>query len=312
MKGCKEDVEFRDAVSRYAKYSIYDELNKNSIDKNIIKKISILYDIFKHINKVCNNNTNDFIYTNDITYCLRYDNFVRIRFHITSIERNQTNNVDKSNYNFIENLNNIISNIYNPFYYDKFINNEIICDKEKLNIMLKYIREIENAYIYKYRSDHNIKLTFDVFSHSFYIFLSYDYKQKLCIKNFNNKYNQIQNNNIYEYTPAQKMLQFNSLGTILTTNLYHQTNQKHSTSNYYNSFENETLQKIVPFIYESENMINHLHTKKTYPIQNANIENDFFINNKNYQHNMTNLIKLQKLKHEHKRLKKNIQHNFFY
>ncbi|SOV82639.1 conserved Plasmodium protein, unknown function [Plasmodium sp. gorilla clade G3] len=309
MKGEKEDVEFRDLVTRYQNYSIYDELNKNTIDKNIIKKISILYDIFKHINKVRNNNTNDFIYTSDIIYCLRYDNFVRIRFHITSIERKKINNLDKNNYNFIENLNNIISNIYNPSYYDKFLNNNIICDKEKFNIMLKYIREIENAYIYKYRSDHNIKLTFDVFSHSFYIFLSYDYKKKLSIKNFKNKYNQIKNDNIYEYTPAQKMLQFNSLGTVLTTTLVDQTNHKHSTYNY-NSFEHETLERIAPFIYESENMIMHLHRNKIYPIKNLEIENDFFIKNKNYENNMTNLIKLEKIKDEHKRLKKNIQNNF--
>lgn len=311
MKRGKEDIRFEDVVSRYEKYSIYDELNKNTIDKNIIKKISILYDIFKHINNVQNNNTNDFIYTNDIIYCLRYDNFVRIRFHIISMERNKINNIDKDNYNFIENLNNIISNIYNPSYYDKFLNNKIICDKEKLNIMLKYIREIENAYIYKYRSDHNIKLTFDVFSHTFYIFLSYDYKKKLSIKNFKNKYNQIENNNIYEYTPAQKMLQFNSLGTFLTTNLAYQTNYKNPTYNY-NSFEHETLERITPFIYESEHIINHLHKKKIYPIKNLEIENDFFIKNKNYEQNMTNLIKLEKIKDEHKRLKNNIQHNFLF
>ncbi|KAI4835783.1 hypothetical protein MKS88_005000 [Plasmodium brasilianum] len=296
MNCLSEERHFQNIVKKLKNYSIYDEIDKNKLDKNIIKKISILYDLFRHINKERNSNTTDFIYTSDIKYSLKHDEFVRIRFHITPIERKGINSLDENNYSYIQNLNNLVSNIYNPSIYDQFIKNQIEEDKEKLQIMIKCINEIECAYIYKYRSDNNIKLTFDVFCHNFYVFLSYDYKKKLSIKNFKNKYNQIKQDNEFEYSTTQNIMQLNSIGLILKNND--------------NSFEQEYLEKLNPYIFESEAIIKELHSKKYAPIKKLELENNFFIKNDNYEQDMRRLIQVEKIKNEYRRLKNNIRKNF--
>ncbi|CRG95735.1 conserved Plasmodium protein, unknown function [Plasmodium gallinaceum] len=298
MNQSKEERHFQNIIKKIKNYSIYDEINKNTIDKNIIKKISILYDIFNHINKKRNNNINDFIYTDDIKYSLKYDDFVKIRFHIIPIKRKGLSSIDEKSYNFVNNLNNIVTNIYDPSSYNKFLRNEIEEDKEKLNIMMKSINEIECAYIYKYRSDSKIKLTFDVFCHNFYIFLSYDYKKNISIQNFQNKYNQIKVNNEFELSTGQNILQINSIGMIL--------------KNYNNSFEEDILEKLNPFILESESMIKELHSKKYIKTKNIELENDFFIKNSNYEEDMRRLIHFEKIKDEYKRLKKSIKKNLVF
>ncbi|CRH03921.1 conserved Plasmodium protein, unknown function [Plasmodium relictum] len=298
MNQPKEERHFQNIIKKLKNYCIYEEINKHTIDKNIIKKISILYDIFNHINKKRNNNNSDFIYTSDIKHSLKYDDFVKIRFHIIPIERKGLNSIDDKNYNFINNLNNLVTNIYNPSSYDQFISNGIEEDKEKLNIMMKSINEIECAYIYKYRSDNNIKLTFDVFCHNFYIYLSYDYKKNLSIQNFKNKYNQIKVSNEFELSTGQNILQINSIGIML--------------KNHSNSFEEDTLEKLNPFILESESMIKELHSKKYIKTKDIELENDFFIKNSNYEEDMRRLIHFEKIKEEYKRLKKSIKKNIVF
>ncbi|VWU48892.1 conserved protein, unknown function [Hepatocystis sp. ex Piliocolobus tephrosceles] len=293
-----EDEYTNKLIKNSKKYSIYDDISKNSVDRNVIKKISILYDIFTYINKKKNNNSKDFIYTNDIKHSLKYDDFVRIRFHIIPIERKGINNLDSDNYNYIEQINNTVSNIYNPSSYDQFLNNRCEEDTTKLYIMLKNLNEIECAYIYKYRSDNNIKLTFDVFSHNFYIFLSYDYKKKLAIKNFKNKYNQIKIDNEYKYSMNQNIMELNSIGMVLNTHL--------------NSYEQEVIDKLNPFIYESEHIIKELHTKKNKLKQKYELENSFFFNHNNYEDEMRKLIHTEKRKEEYKRLSKHIGKNFIF
>ncbi|CAD2093451.1 conserved Plasmodium protein, unknown function [Plasmodium vinckei brucechwatti] len=290
----KEEKYFEEILRKTNNYNIYGDVNDNKVDKNIVKKIAILYEIFNRINKERNNNNNlDFIYTSDIKYSLKYDDFVRIRFHIIPVERKGINSLDKNNYHYIENLNNVISNIYNPSAYDQFINNKIDEDKEKLNIMLKCINEIECAYIYKYRSDNNIKLTFDVFCHNFYIFLSYNYKKKLSIKNFKNKYNQIKKPNEYEFSATQNIMQLNSIGVTIPKNIH--TSTDNNNNNSIKSYEQEIMEKLNPFIFESEHIINELHSKNNSlllsPVQ---LENNFFIKHPDYVHNMTKLIKDKK------------------
>lgn len=294
MNLSKEDREFQNVVRKAKEYSIYSELQKNTIDKNVVKKVSILYEIFHHINKVAKLSTNDFVYTSDIKECLKRDNFVKIRFHIIPLKKEKINAIDENSYNFIDNINNAVSNIYIPSSYDKLLGNSELEDKEKLNIMLKKINEIECAYIYKYRSDNKVKLTFDVFCHNFYIFLSYDYKKHLAFQNFKNKYNDIQEEEQFQLKTSQNMLQLNSLGVVL---------KKHD-----NSFEEEMLERLNPFIFESEGMIMELHKKKNLLQKNIELDNDFFIKNSSYENNMRQLLHFEKIKDEYKRLKKNIKH----
>lgn len=288
-----EDKEFQKLVKRAQDYSIYDEVEKNTVDKNVVKKLSILYEVFQHINKVSNVSTEDFVYTSDIKDCLRRDSFVKIRFHIIPLKKKAINSLDEKNYNFIDNINNVASNMYLPTNYDRLMGDKYCEDKEKLNIMLKRINEIECAYIYKYRSDSKIKLTFDIFCHNLYIFLSYDYKKHLSLHQFKNKYNQLKEDNQFKLKTSQNMLQLNSIGLVLKT---------HDSS-----FEEETLEILNPFIYESETMIKELHAKKNLRRKNIELENDFFLKNSNYEENMRQLIHFEKIKDEYKRLKKGLK-----
>ncbi|GAW83000.1 hypothetical protein, conserved [Plasmodium gonderi] len=288
----REEKQLQRLLRKVQDCGLYDEIEKETVDKNVVKKISILYDIFRRINDEKNGKNKDFLYTSDIKDSLKYDDFVRVRFHIIPMERK--NGIikleDEENYHYIENMNNIITNIYNPSSYDKFVNYKIEEDKEKLKCMLKFVNEIECAYIYKYRSDNNIKLTFEVFCHNFYIFLSYDYKKKLAIKNFKNKYTSLETNDQFKFSIPQNIMHINSIGTVI------------NTSN--DPFERDTLDRLNPFIFESLEMIKELHSTKNTPILlPAKIDNDFFIKNTHYEEDMRRLIKLNRITNEYKRLR---------
>lgn len=291
MKQNQEERIFQNLMKKVKDQSIYEEMNKNSIDKNIVKKISILFEIFNHINKVRSNSSQDFVYTNDVKYCLRHDNFVKVRFHLIPLERKKLHSVDEKNFNFIQNVNQAVSNIYDSSTYDQRLNSSVE-DEEKLHYLMKKLNEIEHAYIYKYRSTHNIKLTFDVFCHNFYIFLSYDYKKHLSIQNFKNKYNMIEVNNEFKCKASQNMLQLNSMGLVL--------------NNHDNEYERDIMDRLNPFIFESEHMIKELHVKKNIIRKDVELENEFFLKNFNYEDHMRMLLHFEKVKDEYKRLKKSV------
>ncbi|KJP89785.1 hypothetical protein AK88_00493 [Plasmodium fragile] len=295
MREQSEEARLQRLLGRLKSQGMFDEVKEDTVDKNVIKKIAILYDVFRRINEgngaIGASGNCDFVYTSDIKYALKYDNFVRVRFHIIPVERKkgilQLGEEEEKNYHFIQNMNNIVSNIYNPSSYDQFLNNRVEEDKEKLKCMMKCLNEIESAYIYRYRSDNNIKLTFEIFCHNFYTFLSYDYKRKSCIQNFRNKYSNVQVSNPFQLSTPQNMIHINSIGTVM-----------HSSSDQY---ERDTLDTLKPFILESLEMVKELHGtggSKQYPFGGAQLDNDFFVKNAHYEDDMRGLIRMERAANE--------------
>ncbi|GAB68477.1 hypothetical protein PCYB_133510, partial [Plasmodium cynomolgi strain B] len=278
---------------------MFDEVHEDTVDKNIVKKIAILYDVFRRINEgngaIIGSSNSDFVYTSDIKHALKYDDFVRVRFHI--IPRERKNGIlkleqEEKNYHFIENMNHIVSNVYNPSSYDQFLSNRVEEDKDKLNCMMKCLNEIESAYIYRYRSDSNIKLTFEIFCHNFYTFLSYDYKKKSCVQNFRNKYDNVQVSNHFQLSTPQNMIHVNSIGTVM-----------HPSTDPY---ERDTLEKLKPFILESLEMVKELHDtgdRRHPPFGGAQLDNDFFVKNTHYEDDMRRLIRMESAANEYRRLR---------
>ncbi|ANQ10634.1 Uncharacterized protein PCOAH_00049180 [Plasmodium coatneyi] len=294
-----EEARLKQLVGKLKSQGMFDEVQKNTVDKNIVKKIAILYDVFKRINEgsasICGSSNSDFIYTSDIKHALKYDDFVRVRFHIIPVERKKGMlhlGEEEKNYHFIENMNHIVSNIYNPSSYDQFLNNRVQEDKDKLTCMMKCLNEIESAYIYRYRSDNNIKITFEIFCHNFYTFLSYDYKRKSCIQNFCNKYANVEVTNPFQLSTPQNMFHINSIGTVM-----------HPSADQY---ERDTLEKLKPFILESLEMVKEFHgtgDERKPPFGGAQLDNDFFVKNTHYEDDMRNLIKMERAANEYRRLR---------
>ncbi|VUZ98321.1 conserved Plasmodium protein, unknown function [Plasmodium vivax] len=301
MNGQREEARLQRLLGRLKGQGMFDELQENTVDKNVVKKIAILYDLFRRINEGNNGGTfgsgdSNFVYTSDIKHALKYDDFVRVRFHIIPVERKKGMlklEEEEKNYHFIENINNIVSNMYNPSSYDQFLNNRVEEDKEKLKCMMKCLNEIESAYIYRYRSENNIKLTFEVFCHNFYPFLSYDYKRKSCIKNFVNKYSNVQVSSPFQLSLPQNMLHINSMGTVM-----------HPSADPY---ERDSLEKLKPFILESLEMVKELHSAgegRQLPFfGGAQLDNDFFVKNTHYEDDMRRLIRMERAANEYRRLR---------
>lgn len=299
MIGQLEEARLQRLLAKLKGQGMFDEVQENTVDKNIVKKIAILYDVFRRINEgngsIGGSGNSDFVYTSDIKYALKYDDFVRVRFHIIPVERKKgilkLEEEDKK-YHFIENMNNIVSNIYNPSSYDQFLNNRMEEDKDKLKCMMKCLNEIESAYIYRYRSDNNIKLTFEIFCHNFYTFLSYDYKRKSSIQDFRNKYSNVEVSSPFQLSTPQNMIHLNSIGTVM-----------HPSADQY---ETETLEKLKPFIFESLEMVKELHgtgDRRYPPFGAAQLDNDFFVKNTHYEDDMRRLIRMERAANEYKRLR---------